>query len=607
MGRPRKTVEQKRLQNTLRQEREDARLKLVKKKTPLPEDTRDERNYLAILDGYIDNVISGKVVAGQLIKLAVQRFISDLSRQGDDNFPFSFNYDKAIEHLKFAEKCRHWKGTKAREPITLEPHQVFQWFNVYGWRHNETNVRRFHRVIKLVARKNYKTTEAAIMALDHMMIDPPAGPQVFAGSMKHDQSIIVVNDAGMIAQMTPDLDPLFDLFKYRGMVQRVVNQEVFGFIAPLSKEGPTSSQDGLDPSFGIIDEYHAHIDDRVVNILESGFGNRPDWLELIISTAGANKYGPCYSVSRKTGINVLRGIQTDERLFLMFHELDEEDDWQDEAVWYKANPRMYADSDFIEYLRTRFIVAKNQKGEKESDFKTKNLNLWVDQYNAWFSDELWMNQTPGRSIEELEGKECYGGLDLAATRDFNALALLFPRDDGFFDVLVYFWLPAEMLDNRIERMPDFRNWIRNGNIKQTSGSTVDYQVILNDIRVLSHKYRIKSIAYDRKFAAPIVTSLESEIKLTPFDQGIANISYPTKKLDVLVGHRKINHYGNPVLRWMISNVAIYRDANDNIKVVKHKSTDAVDGVVAVIMAIGEYETFNMQGESIYTKRGVISI
>ena len=164
------------------------------------------------------------------------------------------------------------------------------------------------------------------------------------------------------------------------------------------------------------------------------------------------------------------------------------------------------------------------------------------------------------------------------------------------------------MDSRKERKNiDFRQWVKAGYIKQTPGQSVDYEVILNDIRELSKKYQIKSIAYDRKFAAPIVNGLESDVKLTPFDQGIMGISYPTKMLDILVGQKRLNHFNNPVLRWMISNVAIYRDANDNIKVVKHKSTDAVDGVVALIMAIGEYETFKNTTESIYSTRGVYVI
>ena len=161
---------------------------------------------------YIDQVIGGTYPAGKLIVQAVERHLSDLEKQETDQFPYVVDYSKAERHIKFAELCRHWKGEKAGQRIVLEPHQHFLWAMLYGWRHAVTGRLRFHRYMKLVARKNYKTTEAALVALDHLLIDRPAGAQVYAGATKTEQAMIVVNDAGKIAQRTPELTEKFELF-----------------------------------------------------------------------------------------------------------------------------------------------------------------------------------------------------------------------------------------------------------------------------------------------------------------------------------------------------------------------------------------------------------
>jgi len=610
MANPEKTKELKKLHGTYRKDR-DKDIKPKKKVNGSKVIVGDIcKDHSGIFENYIDGVLSGKIITGELIQLAVKRHLNDLKRVGHSDFPFIFDMKRAEEHLIFAETCRHWKGEKAKQRVVLEPHQVFQWMNLYGWYDPEKKTRRFHRAMKLVGRKNYKTTEAAIMAIDHLEINPLEGPQVYAGSMKHDQSIIVVNDAGKIIQRTPELDGKYQLFFFRGLVSRVVREDISGFMAPLSKENESSSQDGLDPSFGIIDEYHAHPDDRVVNILESGFGNRPDWFEFIISTAGANKYGPCYADARKTGINILKGIQEDDQAFFMYHELDEDDckdkseGWKDVNNWVKANPRMISDPQFIDYLNTRFTIAKNQGGEKETDFKTKNLNMWVDQYNSWVPDDLWMQGAKGGSPNDLIGRECYAGLDLAQMRDFNSLVLLFPNDDGSYCLLPFFWMPQSAIEGRTEMLKaDLSRWVKEGYIIQQQGNAVDHEVIASDIRKLAEKYHIIELAIDpamqmaiRKY---IDEKLDGFLVVNSFNQDIRTMNYPSKQFTKLIVEGKINHYGNPVLRWMAANAATYTDSNDNFKFVKDKSIDKIDGIISSVMALGIKIAKDMVGTSKY--------
>ena len=201
----------------------------------------------------------------------------------------------------------------------------------------------------------------------------------------------------------------------------------------------------------------------------------------------------------------------------------------------------------------------------ESAFRQLHLNQWVSAYDSWISDSDWV-KCAGEEID-LTGRKCWGGLDLASTMDFNSLALYF---EGSY-ALLFFWIPADMVEKRVERYSnDFRIWVDQGFVKMTEGNVADYDIIKADIQELNTKYDIQSIGYDAKFAAPIVSTIDGVV-FNPFGQGIMTMSFPTKLLEREIMSKKINHFGNPVLRWMCSNVAVYIDANENIKVVKNKS------------------------------------
>ena len=566
---------------------------------------------MSLLNKYCEDVQSGKLITGQLVRLAVERFERDLKRQNTTAFPYYFDEARAVKYLKFFELCRHWKGDKAGQRIQLEPHQQFYFANIYGWRRSDTDRRRFHTAMKLVARKTYKTTEAALMSLAHILMDKTPGAQVYAGATKYEQALIVVNDAGKIVQKTPELSHLFKLYKYRDKINRVVSSDSDSMIAALAQDEGT--QDGFDPSMGIIDEYHAHETDGIYNIIESGMGNRPEWLMAVISTAGANKFGPCHAVARQAGINTLKGVQVDDHAFYMFHEMDEDDDWNDSKLWIKSNPNIPYSEKLQTYLQPRYLKAKNYGGEKETDFKTKNLNLWVDQYTTWITDEIWMLNDKGGDKERLNGRVCYGGLDLAATRDFNALVLLFPNEDGSFDILPFFWIPKDQAQGRKERLSiNVYQWVKEGYIFICGEHSIDRESQARNIADICARYQVQSIGLDPAMSSEIRPKIDIKqggfVTVNEFPQDIRSMSLPTKQLEKLSYDRALNHYGNPVLRWNVANAALYKDANENIKIVKHKSTDKVDGAVALVMAIGEYmtELYNPQTTSVYATRGVLT-
>jgi phage terminase large subunit-like protein len=415
-----------------------------------------------------------------------------------------------------------------------------------------------------------------------MMMDGEQGAQVYAAATKEDQARIVVNDAGQIIRKTLALKDRFKLYKSREKITRVVYPYTNSFMHPLGSD--SDSQDGFDPSYGIIDEYHAHPNDMMLNVLESGMGARRQPLMDIITTAGFNKDYPCYLNLRKTASDILEGKKHDDSFFALIYELDPDDDWQDETNWIKANPNLGVSVN-LEFLRSRALMAKNEGSTKEIDFKTKNLNIWTDSPDTWISDEIYMKCDKG-IYEPQPNDVCYGGLDLASVRDFVALCFVFPKE-GINHLVSYFFVNEEMV--RLRKMDGFRYdiWQQKGLIEVTPGNATDYNYIKKRIQEICTKFDVKAIHYDRYNSSQLVIDLlEEEIPMVEFGQGFVSMSSPTKEFEKQILCEEINHQGNEVLRWMMGNVTLRTDPAGNIKVDKGKSQDKVDGVVAAVMALG---------------------
>lgn len=544
---------------------------------------------------YIEDIETGKILSCEYVKLAVKRHLKDIDRQNTKNFPYYFDEKEASFIINYAEKCIHWKGEFAGQPIKLEPHQVFYLGCLFGWKLSD-GIRRFRSSYKEVARKNGKTTECAIKALYHTTADGEPGSQTYFAATKEDQARIGFRDVQEIVKATPFLNRRLKVY-----TKSVVYKN--SFIKPLGADSKTS--DGTDPSYVVIDEYHAHPTDGMLNVLESGMAARRQAMVDVITTAGYNKTNPCYSSLRENAIKILRGIKTDETFFILIYTLDKDDDWQDEGVWIKANPNLGV-SVKLDFLRDRFVKAKNQGGDKEVDFKIKNLNVWTDTSSTWIPDDKWMlNKFP---YPNLKGAACWAGLDLASTKDFNAFICLFPLE-GIYHIRALFWIPEGKVEKNFDRV-DYRGWVNDGYIKIQQGEeVVDHSKVVSDILEFTKDYDLKTIMYDRNISyANLIQDIRTnDIPLTPYPQTIVYMSEPTKELERLIYQVKLNHGGNPVLRWMCSNVFIITDSNGNIKIGKNKSREKVDGMVALVMALAGHMMKEEEGGSVYDERGIISV
>lgn len=546
-------------------------------------------DYNPIAAKYAEDVLSGRQIAGKHIISAVKRHLSDLETGKDRGL--WFDHDAGQRVIDFTEQLRHWKGSKAGSPILLEPNQIFYLYTLFGWM-RDNGTRRFRKSYKEIARKNGKTTECAAKGMYTAYLDNEPGAQVYFVATKEEQARIGFKDVQEIIKKTPGLGSIF-----HSWTKSVTCEEESSFLKPLGSDSDT--QDGFDPHHAIIDEYHAHKTDGMLNVMESGMGARRQPLIDIITTAGFDKQLPCYSF-RKVMVDILDGRLTDDALFGMIFTIDEADDWRDESVWMKANPNLHA-SVYLDNLRDMAQAARNEGGEKEVNFRTKNLNEWTDAAETWISDDVWMQGATSFKSDSLQGATCYGGLDLAMVGDFSALALNFPMPDGSFKRLYRFWIPEWTVEQRVKRgLSNLRNWIEAGYVTVTDGNVTDFDVIEQDILAMAERFNIVSIGADRNYASQLINNLIAKgVNVTPFNQGRVNMTPPTNEYERLIRKGQIDHGKNPVMRWMLGNVVLIKDSNGNVRPDKSKSSDKIDGVVADIMAQGEYITFMNGNETNY--------
>ncbi|HYG02117.1 MAG TPA: terminase TerL endonuclease subunit [Chryseosolibacter sp.] len=540
---------------------------------------------LQAAEQFIKDVISGKTIACEFVKLACQRHINDLEtghKRGLFFDPIEAQRWIDFAHLFYAHKNKRFAGKK----IVLSPHQQFEFWCQMGWRRKD-GTRRFRSSYIEVARKDGKTTREAIKANGHLFLDGEIGAQVWFAATKKDQALIALNDAAKVSMATPIIDKYYEYTRLKDKILRIIKPSTGSFMSAIGRDSKT--EDGHDPSWGVIDEMHEHPTMEAIHILKSGSGSREQPMFNIITTAGFDKNKPCYSVIRKNISDILNGVKEDDSYFGIIYTLDDPEKWEDEREWIKANPNL-GRIVTLDALRDEYKSAKNEGGETEVNFKTKYLNIWTDAAKVWIPDAKWMTCASQPIL--TPGKKWYGGLDLASTEDFCSYVLFSePDSEGVHDVLAWYWIPEESLRERQkkDKTVNYRRWIQEGLLFTTPGTATDYDYIDHFITKKHQEFNIVASAYDKWNAQMLVNKFnERGMKFMEFGQGIAAQSEPTKLLKRLVLNGKIRHGGHPVLRWNISNVTIRMDANENIMLDKAKSSEKIDGARAKVNAVGMY-------------------
>jgi len=547
-------------------------------------------------DDYARSVVSGTTVAGRLVRLACERHLWDLETGHERGL--TFDIERAQHALDFFGFLKHSKGEWGGEAFKLQPWQEFIIGSLFGWLRKDGK-RRFRVAYHEIPRKNGKTTLAAGVGLYLFCADGEPGSEVFTAATKRDQARLSHGEAARMVKASPMLRSKIGVFKDNLHIERTNSK-----FEPLGADADT--MDGLNIHGAIVDELHAHKTRAIWDVLETATGARRQPLIFAITTAGFDRNSVCWEW-HDYSTKILDGIIEDDTVFTYIASLDEGDDWTDQSTWAKANPNLGV-SVKIDDLQRKCDKAKEMPSAQNA-FLRLHLDMWTEQNERWMPMDKW--DECGKVLvipEELQGRLCYAGLDLSTTTDISALVLCFPDDEGGCDVLPYFWVPEENIMQRSnrDRVP-YDLWARQGYIKTTPGNVIDYDIIRRDINQLREQYDINKIAIDRWNSTQLQTQLDGDgFEIVPTGQGFASLSAPTKHLEKLVFEKSLRHGANPVLRWMVSNVAIQQDAAGNIKPAKDKSTERIDGVVAAVMAIDQM-TRHGDETSVYDTRGVITI
>lgn len=537
---------------------------------------------------YANDVINGKILACKHVINACERHLNDLKKSKAKSFEYEFKPEIAQRWFDLYSYMNLWKGEWHGKKFVLEPWQKFIIGSLFGWVRKDNGLRRYKKAYIEMARKNAKTTLMAGIAIGMLAIDGEVGAQVYSAATKEAQARIVVNDAAKIIKSSPlilnESDPFFKVYENRNEAQRIICLPTNSFMTALGRD--SDSQDGLDISCGIIDEYHAHKSDDLKQVIESGMGARKQPLLCIITTAGFDKISPCFSY-RKMITEILIGEKKDDNTFGIIYTLDDEDDWQNSDVWIKSNPNLGV-SVKLDFLKSELVDALNQPS-KQTAFLTKNLNLWVDAPTTWIGSDIWDACAEPKTLEQLSG-DCWAGLDLASTGDITCLHLFFPKTNYYKPI---FFCPAEKAKRRAHNdgVP-YDMWAKDGWLYLTDGGggkRTDYNYIKDFILKLPPQIKLKKVAFDKWNSSQLIINLgDAGVNVEGYSQSLSHMSYPTKMFESEVMSNEVRHDGNPVMAWMMRNVILTTDSSDNIKIDKKKSSEKVDGPVAAIMAKGQY-------------------
>ena len=451
--------------------------------------------------------------------------------------------------------------------------------------------------------KTHNSELAAAIALYLLYADNEPSAEVYGAACDRNQASIVFDVARQMVEMSP---ALMRRSKIRTAGKRIINYRNAGFYQVLSAE--TGTKHGLNVSGLVFDEIHAQPNRKLYDVLTKGSGDaREQPLFFIITTAGNDKNSICYELHTKA-LDLMAGRKKDPAFYPVVYGLTEEDDWTDEANWYKANPSL-GHTIQIDRVREAYQNAVENPAE-ENVFKQLRLNIWTSASIRWIPEQVYDKGNLPIDRDALRGRMCYAGLDLSSTSDITALVLAFPprTEDEKYVLLPFFWLPEDTLELRCRRDHVLYDvWQKQGFIQTTEGNVIHYGFIEKFIEQLGETYHIREIAYDRWNATQMVQNLEDMgFTMVPFGQGFKDMSPPSKELFKLLMEGNIIHGGNPVLKWMAGNVVMRQEPAGNIKPDKEKSVEKIDGIVASIMAIDRCIRNGTGSGSVYDERGVIS-
>lgn len=488
-----------------------------------------------------------------------------------------FDHKQAIIAIQFIEECCTFtQGEKGGQPFVLERWQKAIVGNLFGWKRPD-QTRRFREALLFLGRGNGKSELAAAIICYVLFMDNEPGSQLYSAASKRDQTHFIFDPVRKMIRACPQMNERASIYK---------NSIVVGDCAYKCISREATSEHGGSTHFAVIDELHAQPDRDLVDVLYTSTIKRRNPLLLYVSTSDFDRPGSICNEKHDYACKVRDGIIDDPSFLPAIFEAKLEDDWKSPDTWEKANPNMGVS------IRREDLAKLAKKAEDIPGFLNTflrlHLNVRTQSDVRWLSLDQWDAFDEEIAAEDFEGQECFTGLDLSTTTDLSAFVMVFPREEPKgYDVLCRFWVPEENAQKREQRdRVPYLQWIREGWITATPGNSIDYDCIRSDINELQTRYNIRMIAADRWNATQLIGQLDQDgFEIVAFGQGYKDMSPAAKELERSIVAGEVCAGKNPVLRWMIGNVSIESDSAGNIKPSKRKSTERIDGVVALTMGV----------------------
>lgn len=523
-----------------------------------------------VYKSYPNKVLNGEISTNTYIKNACKRYLEFFDK-------YEFKPDKVEKVIKFISKLKHFTGKSSGKQFTLEEWQIWCLSSIFGFYKDGKRVCR--NVYIEIARKNGKSAFISAIALYCLIADGEDGAEVDVVANSRQQAHILYD---MCRNFAETIDKKG---KYiQGYRDKIKFNHTKSHIQVLSSDSTTL--DGYNASMFCQDEVHAAKDSKLYDVMKSSQGMRENPLAILITSAGFDLFGFCYTL--RTGyIDIISGLKEDDSLFAAIYCLDDDDDWKDEKNWIKANPNIDITVS-SEYLKEQVKSATNNK-TLEVGVKTKNFNVWVSSSDIWIPSNLLIDASRKINISDYKDMYGYMGVDLSSVSDMTTFSLMIPQDDKYIYYTKYYLPESCLYDNPNSEL--YKQWKREGYLTITHGNVVDYDYILQDIlRVQDAGIFISKIAYDQYNATQwAINATEQGLPLVPYSQALWNFNKPTKEFERLMKSNKIIIDNNPITRWCFQNVALKFDHNNNCKPVKGGTEmGKIDGVIAMVEALGIY-------------------
>lgn len=570
-----------------------------------------EQTFGDIATQYARDVVEGRIVGCKWAILACQRHLNNLIRAESGNWDYVFNpeltdahgktYRPAERICRFGELMPHIKGDWAarRERIKLEPWQIFILASIFGWINRVTLKRRFRVADLFVPRKNAKSTIASVIGNFMLAVDDEFGAEVYSGATSQDQAMEVFRPAVLMARATPEFKSRYGVTVNASNIS--VGETNSKFEPVIGKPG-----DGASPSCAIVDEYHEHKTSDLYETMQTGMGARSQPLMLVITTSGVDVSGPCYMHQVELQ-KILEGTIENEQRFGIIFTVDSDDDWTSEEALIKANPNygISVDTEFLK-IQQRDAIADPRK---QNTFKTKHLNIWCAAASPWINlHNLQICGDPTLTLENFVGEECVIGLDLASKVDIASKVYIFKRDIN--GKLHYYAISRNYIPESAVEKPEnahYRGWVKSGHLISTPGNMIDLEMIQEEIIADAEIVVLREVAKDQWGGHQLGANLANEgIDVVDIPQTVRHLSEPMKMIAALIDDGRFHHDGNPAYVWMMSNVEVLEDRNDNIFPRKQRPQNKIDAALGTIMGISR-SIVQEDNTSVYETRGVIVV